>query len=80
MESGTVWPATWKGGHLALFTELRVDGLRVKLIRMVAAVDAGAVINPDIVSNQEEGAIIPGDWGALFEQINHDRTRSWAGT
>ncbi len=64
-----------KGGHLALFTELRVDGTTVKLIRMVAAFDAGAVINPDILSNQVEGAIIQGIGGALFEQIKYDETQ-----
>ena len=64
-----------KGGHLALFTELRVDGTKVKLIRMVASFDAGAVINPDILSNQVEGAIIQGIGGALFEQIKYDETK-----
>jgi CO/xanthine dehydrogenase Mo-binding subunit len=64
-----------KGGHLALFTELRVDGAKVKLIRMVAAFDAGAVINPDILSNQVEGAIVQGIGGALFEQIKYDETQ-----
>ena len=64
-----------KGGHLALFTELRVEGATVKLIRMVAAFDAGAVINPDILSNQVEGAIIQGIGGALFEQIKYDETK-----
>jgi CO/xanthine dehydrogenase Mo-binding subunit len=35
---------------------------------MVAAFDTGAVINPDILSNQEEGAAtIQGIGGALFE-------------
>ena len=64
-----------KGGHLALFTELRVESGAVKLIRMVAAFDAGAVINPDILSNQVEGAIIQGIGGALFEQITFDETQ-----
>lgn len=64
-----------KGGHLALFTELRVDGTAVKLIRMVASFDAGAVINPDILSNQVEGAIIQGIGGALFEQIKYDEVK-----
>ncbi len=45
------------------------------LKRMVAAFDAGAVINPDILSNQVEGAIIQGIGGALFEQLEFDRTR-----
>jgi len=64
-----------KGGHLALFTELESDGMAVRLIRMVAAFDAGAVINPDILSNQVEGAIVQGIGGALFEQLEFDKTR-----
>ena len=64
-----------KGGHLALLTELKVDGATVQLTRMVAAFDAGAVINPDILSNQVEGAIIQGIGGALFEQLEFDKTR-----
>lgn len=64
-----------KGGHLALFTEVHVDGTAVHLKRMVAAFDAGAVINPDILSNQVEGAIIQGIGGALFEQLEFDKTR-----
>ncbi len=64
-----------KGGHLALFTEAQVGGGTVHLTRMVAAFDAGAVINPDILSNQVEGAIIQGIGGALFEQLEFDWTR-----
>jgi isoquinoline 1-oxidoreductase len=64
-----------KGGHLALFTEIEVDGSTVRLKRMVAAFDAGAIINPDILSNQVEGAIIQGIGGALFEQLEFDKTR-----
>ncbi len=64
-----------KDGHLALFTELQVDGTTVNLIRMVAAFDVGAVVNPDVLSNQVEGAIIQGIGGALFEQIQYDQTK-----
>jgi CO/xanthine dehydrogenase Mo-binding subunit len=64
-----------KGGHLALFTEIEVDGSNVHLKRMVAAFDAGAIVNPDILSNQVEGAIIQGIGGTLFEQLEFDKTR-----
>jgi nicotinate dehydrogenase subunit B len=40
----------------------------------VAAFEVGAIVNPDILSNQVEGAIIQGIGGALFEQIRYDRT------
>ena len=64
-----------KGGHLALFTEMEVDGNNVRLKRMVAAFDVGAIINPDILSNQVEGAIVQGIGGALFEQLEFDETK-----
>jgi len=64
-----------KGGHLALLTELEADGANVRLTRMVAVFDAGAVINPDILSNQVEGAIVQGIGGALFEQLEFDATQ-----
>ncbi len=64
-----------KGGYLALFTELQVEGPKIKLLHMVAAFDVGAVINPDILSNQVEGAIIQGIGGALFEQLKYDETQ-----
>lgn len=64
-----------KGGHLALCVELEVTGKQVKLRRMVAAFDAGAVVNPDMLSNQVEGAIVQGIGGALFEELKFDQTR-----
>jgi isoquinoline 1-oxidoreductase len=69
-----------KGGHIALFTELEVHGSDVKLRRMVAAFDAGAVVNPDILSNQVEGAIVQGIGGALFEKLTFDEKRITNGT
>ncbi len=64
-----------KGGHLALFVEAHADGKNVRLRRMVAAFDAGAVVNPDILSNQVEGALIQGMGGALFERLSYDNER-----
>ena len=61
-----------KGGHLAVFTELEHSGQNVRLRRVVAAFDAGAVINPDILRNQVEGAIVQGMGGALFEELRFD--------
>jgi isoquinoline 1-oxidoreductase len=64
-----------KGGRLALFTKLEVDGSQVRLRRMVAAFDAGAILNPDILSNQVEGAIVQGIGGALFEELKFNSNR-----
>ena len=52
-----------------------MDGAQVRLRRMVAAFDAGAIVNPDILSNQVEGAIVQGIGGALFEQLKFDSNR-----
>ena len=40
-----------------------------KLLRIVESFDCGALINPDNVRSQVEGAIIQGLGGALFESI-----------
>jgi isoquinoline 1-oxidoreductase len=42
---------------------------KVKIARVVTAFECGAVVNPDGLKNQIEGAIIQGIGGALFEAI-----------
>ncbi|HLH03601.1 MAG TPA: molybdopterin cofactor-binding domain-containing protein [Bryobacteraceae bacterium] len=64
-----------KGGHIALCAELEVRASDVHLRRFVAAFDAGAVANPDMLSNQVEGALVQGIGGALFEELRFDRDR-----
>lgn len=64
-----------KGGHLALFVALEAEGTAVHLRRAVAAFDAGAVLNPDILSNQVEGALVQGFGGALFERLQFNGER-----
>ena len=39
--------------------------------RVVAAWDCGAIVNPNHLKNQVEGAIVMGLGGALFEEIEH---------
>ena len=43
------------------------DGFKVE--RIVAAFECGAIVNPDGLNNQVEGAIVQGLGGALFEAI-----------
>jgi isoquinoline 1-oxidoreductase len=64
-----------KGGHIATCAEVAVDRSsgQVKVVRVVAAFECGAIINPDHLSNQVEGAIVMGLGGALFEAIRFDR-------
>ena len=64
-----------KGGHLALFVELEAAKGRVRLLRMVAAFDCGAVLNPDNLRNQAAGAMAMGIGGALFEELRYDRSK-----
>jgi isoquinoline 1-oxidoreductase len=64
-----------KGGHLALFVEIEV-AKRVRLVRMTAAFDCGAILNPDGLRNQVEGAIVMGIGGALFEEFQFDRHKA----
>ena len=63
-----------KGGYIATAVELVVDRASgsVKLLRGVSAFDCGAVVNPDLLRNQIEGAFIQGIGGALFEAIDFD--------
>ena len=58
-----------KDAHIALFTEM--EGARVR--RMVIAFDCGAVLNPEGLRNQIEGALIMGIGGALYEEVRYDR-------
>jgi isoquinoline 1-oxidoreductase len=67
---------TEKGGYVATCAEVAVDrdraGAPVKVLRVVAAFECGAIVNPDHLSNQVEGAIMMGLGGALFEAIRFD--------
>src|SRR5262249_38142744 len=49
-----------KGGYVATCAEVSVDRSsgRVQVVRAVSAFDCGAVINPDHLKNQVEGAMI----------------------
>jgi len=55
---------------------------RVRVLRAVAAVDAGQIVNPDGVVNQIEGGIIQSTSWTLKEEVKFDatrvNTRSWA--
>jgi isoquinoline 1-oxidoreductase len=66
-----------KLGYVATFVEVAVDqsSRAVKIIRVVTAFECGAVVNPDGLRNQVEGANIMGLGGALFEAIQFDNGR-----
>lgn len=52
-----------------------VSGRRVRLIRLVTAFECGAIVNPDHLRNQVEGATGQGIGGALFEAIQFEAGR-----
>jgi isoquinoline 1-oxidoreductase len=60
-----------KGGYVATCAEVAVDpaSRRLAVRRVVAAFECGAVVNPDGLRNQIEGAVVQGLGGALFEAI-----------
>jgi isoquinoline 1-oxidoreductase len=68
---------TEKGSYVATCAEVAVDPStgRVQVVRAVSAFDCGAVVNPDQLKNQVEGAMIMGIGGALFEAIEFDGGR-----
>ena len=60
---------TEKGSYIATAAEVSRsrDGFVVE--RIIAAFECGAIVNPDGLLNQVEGAIVQGLGGALFEAI-----------
>jgi isoquinoline 1-oxidoreductase len=66
-----------KGGYVASAVEIRIDpaSRQLKVHRLVTAFECGAVVNPDGLKNQIEGAVIMGLGGALFEAIEMDQGR-----
>jgi nicotinate dehydrogenase subunit B len=60
-----------KLGNIATFAEVKVDRKSggVEVVRVVSAFECGAIVNPDNLRNQVEGANIMGLGGALFEAI-----------
>ncbi|MDB6030187.1 MAG: isoquinoline 1-oxidoreductase, partial [Verrucomicrobiales bacterium] len=62
---------TEKGSYVATCAEVAADPKKgeVKVLRVVAAFDCGAVVNPNHLKNQIEGSIVMGLGGALFEQM-----------
>src|SRR5262249_42588184 len=60
-----------KGSYVATCAEVAVDRSsgKVQVVRLVTAFECGAILNPDHLKNQVEGAVNMGLGGALFEAI-----------
>ncbi|HEY3891889.1 MAG TPA: molybdopterin cofactor-binding domain-containing protein, partial [Bradyrhizobium sp.] len=63
--------------YCAIASEIEVDSEtgRPRLVRAVAAVDSGQVVNPDGLTNQIEGAIVQSMSWTLYESVTFDDTR-----
>ena len=62
---------TEKGGYVATCAEVEIDPAdkKIKIRRVVQAWESGAIVNPDGLRNQIEGALVQAIGGALFEAI-----------
>ena len=65
---------TEKGSYVATCAEVAADRERgtVQVLRVVAAFECGAIVNPEHLKNQVEGSIVMGLGGALFEAIEFE--------
>jgi CO/xanthine dehydrogenase Mo-binding subunit len=63
--------------YCAVAAEVQVepDSGRVRMLRAVAAVDSGEIVNPDGIRNQIEGGILQSMSWTLFEAVTFDDTR-----
>jgi isoquinoline 1-oxidoreductase len=59
-----------KGGRVATVAQVRDLEGNLRVVRLVTAYECGAVVNPDTVINQIEGATVMALGGALFEAIH----------
>jgi isoquinoline 1-oxidoreductase len=66
-----------KLGYVATCAEVRVNPAngQVRVPRVLVAFECGAIINPDQLTNQIEGAVMYGLGGALFEEIEFENGR-----
>ncbi len=66
-----------KGSYVATCAEIVHDKAsgQVHVVRAVTAFECGGVLNPDLLKNQVEGAVIMGLGGALFEAIHFDEDK-----
>jgi nicotinate dehydrogenase subunit B len=63
--------------YCAIACEVEVDHVtgRARMVRAVAAVDAGQAVNPDGIANQIEGAILQSMSWTLYENVTFDERR-----
>ena len=64
-----------KGGYIATCAEVAIADGEVKIQRVTAAWESGAVVNPNGLRNQVSGSIMMAVGGALFEAIHFNNGR-----
>ncbi len=68
---------------LAVEVDVRRDTGQIRIMRAIAAVDGGEIVNPDGVRNQIEGGIVQASSWTLAEEVTFNRTRvtslDWGG-
>jgi nicotinate dehydrogenase subunit B len=66
-----------KGSYVATCAQVSIDSNsgKVHVVRAVTAFECGAIVNPDHLINQCEGALMMGLGGALFEAIRFDQDK-----
>jgi isoquinoline 1-oxidoreductase len=65
-----------KSSYVGTCAEVRMDAAgQVRVLRLVAAFECGAVVNPEHLRNQVEGSLIMGLGGALFEAMEFEEGR-----
>lgn len=64
-----------KGSYVATCAEVAVEREtgKVRVVRLVTAFECGAILNPDQLKNQIEGAMVQGLGGALFEEVRYEK-------
>ncbi len=63
------------GSYLAHVAEVSVTDGKIKVHRMVCAVDCGQYVNPGIIAGQIEGGAIFGASAALFQELTFENGR-----
>ena len=61
---------TEKGGYAGTAAEVSRSGAGFRIERLVMAFECGAIVNPDGLQHQVEGAVVQALGGALFEAID----------
>jgi isoquinoline 1-oxidoreductase beta subunit len=63
------------GSYSAHVAEVSVTGDKVRVHRMVCAIDCGQYVNPGIIAAQTEGGAIFGASAALFQELTFEKGR-----